>query len=399
MTSSSVESLASTSPEDPQSDQPIALEAMRVDVLRAPLEESLVTSFSKMTHRTMVIVTLTSSDGHSGTGESWVNFPGWAAAERVATLAEGVVPVLRSNPTCTPLDLYARLAGQLGPLGRQWGAPGPIAQAISGVDVAMWDLVGRRDEKPGAAAGRRVRDTIPVYASGLGPTGHREQVETALSNGHRAVKVKVGFGHDADIRAVQLVREIAGQDVAIYTDANQAWTIDEAAAVIPALHEVGVEWLEEPLRGDRLEDLEELHRRTDFALVTGENLYGMETFVRYVRSPAIAAIQPDVSKVGGLTPALAIAEEARSAGCAVFPHLFNGALAYAASLRLAAAAPAVEILEYDARENALRDPLIVGPPPIVNGSVRIPDGPGHGVTLDQELVEHYTVESHEFSLA
>ena len=346
----------------------------------------------------MVIVTLTSSDGHSGTGESWVNFPSWAATERVATLAEGVAPVLRTNPTCTPLDLYTRLAGQLGPLGRQWGAPGPIAQAISGVDVAMWDLAGRRHEKPGAAEGRRVRDTIPVYASGLGPTGHREQVETALANGHCAVKVKVGFGHDADIRAVQLVREIAGPDVAIYTDANQAWTIDEAAAIIPALHEVGVEWLEEPLRGDRLEDLEELHRRTDFPLVTGENLYGTDTFVRYLRSPAIAAIQPDVSKVGGLTPSLAIAEEAHAAGCAVSPHLFNGALAYAASLRLAAAAPAVAILEYDARENPLRDPLIVDPPPVVHGAVRMPDGHGHGVTLNRDLVEHYTVESHEFSL-
>lgn len=378
--------------------RPVTLSQLSISVLKAPLAEPIKTSFGVLKNRTMVIVGLTSSDGTTGSGESWVNFPGWAADERVATLAEGVVPILRAHPEGTPAEQYLRLSRALSPLGRQWGAPGPISQAISAVDVAMWDLVGRLSECPCDTGRSRVRDRIPVYASGLGPSNHREHVEAALEAGHTAVKVKIGFGREKDAAALQLVREVGGDKLQIFTDANQAFTVDEATDMVPILRDVGVEWIEEPVRGDQLSDLEEFHRRTDFPIATGENLYGVENFSRYLHSPAVAAIQPDLSKMGGLTPALTVADDALDADCDVFPHLFNGALAYAASLTFTALAPAARLLELDVRENPFRDPLMIAPPRVIDGTVEIPGGAGHGVELDPEKVEEYRVALHQFDL-
>jgi L-alanine-DL-glutamate epimerase-like enolase superfamily enzyme len=370
---------------------PLHLRSLRVEVLRARVDDGVAMSFAPLRHRTMVLITVEGVDGTVGRGESWVNFPSWAPMERVATLVEGVAPVLREHPVGTIAEHYGRLVARLAPLGRQWGAPGPIAQAISGVDVALWDLAARTHGVPVVPAGSRVREQVTAYASSLGPTGHLESLERALAAGYRAVKVKIGFDEEADRSALRLVRERAGEEIEIYVDANQAWTVEQAASMVPALRDVGAAWLEEPVRGDRLVDLVDLYERTGFPLATGENLYGVQEFERYIGSGALHVIQPDVTKMGGLTPALAVAEAAAGTSCLVAPHLYNGALAYAATLQLAAMAPAVRLLENDVRHNDLRDSLIVDPPTLVDGSITIPDGPGLGVELDEEQLARFRV--------
>jgi L-alanine-DL-glutamate epimerase-like enolase superfamily enzyme len=117
-------------------------------------------------------------------------------------------------------------------------------------------------------------------------------------------------------------------------------------------------------------------------VATGENLYGRDAFEPFLARPEIGVLQPDVSKAGGLTEALAVCRRAAAAGRAVAPHLYGGALAYAATLQLAAAALAVCTIEYDVRENPLRDDLLVEPPHVVDGHVAIPVTAGLGVTID-----------------
>jgi L-alanine-DL-glutamate epimerase-like enolase superfamily enzyme len=130
-----------------------------------------------------------------------------------------------------------------------------------------------------------------------------------------------------------------------------------------------------------------LHRRTGLTVATGENLYGREAFEPYLARPEIGVLQPDVSKVGGLTEALAVCRRAEACGRAVAPHHYGGAFAFAATLGLAGAVPSVRTVEYDVRENPLRDGLLTAPPRVVDGHVAIPSGPGLGLAIDAAALE------------
>ncbi len=363
----------------------------RMRVLRAPVHDGIAMSFSPLRQRTMVLVSLTDEDGRTGHGESWVNYPPWAARERTATLREGVLPLLAGRRVDDVPAVHAELCDRLDPLGRQWGAPGPVRQAISAVDVALWDLQGQR---AGAAIARvaahRVRDRVPVYASSLGPESVAAQAANCRGAGHDAVKLKLGFGRETDTRNLVAARETLGGDVLLYADANQGWDLDEAVAMAPVLREAGVGWIEEPVRGDELADLEELHRRTGLVIATGENLYGRGKFRSYAASPAIAILQPDVAKAGGVTEAFAVCDLAEKHDTAVMPHLYGGAVAFAATLQVAAGSRMVGGVEYDVRDNPLRDPLLLDPPTPERGRLDLPDLPGLGVRFDAEALEQVT---------
>jgi L-alanine-DL-glutamate epimerase-like enolase superfamily enzyme len=367
------------------------LATARIRVLRAPVRDGIAMSFSPLRHRTMVLVSLTDRDGRTGHGESWVNYPSWAAVERTATLREGVLPLLAGRRVEDVPAVHADLCDRLDPLGRQWGAPGPIRQAVSAVDVALWDLRGQR-AGAGVAhlAARRVRERLPVYASSLGPEAVAEQAAGCRDSGHVAVKVKLGFGRRTDTANLLVAREALGSDVLLYADANQGWGLEEAVAMAPVLREAGVGWIEEPLRGDELADLEELHRRTGLLIATGENLYGRGRFAAYAASPAVAILQPDIAKAGGITEALAVCDQAEKHGTAVMPHLYGGAVAFAATLQVAAASQAVTGLEYDVRDNPLRDPLLLDPPVPERGRIDLPDFPGLGLRFDLAALDRLT---------
>jgi len=370
------------------SDAPTVIVDARLQVLRAKVDDSIAMSFAPMRHRSMVLIEIETADGLIGLGESWVNHPPWAPVERMATLRFGVFPLILGADARSISTVHRRLSTALEPIGRQWGAPGPVMQAISAVDMALWDLRGRSAGcSVGALAGGRVRDLVAVYASSLGPDAVPEQAAAVRLVGHRAAKVKLGFGRDRDEFNLSTARRVCGPEMTLYADANQAWSLPEAIAMAPMLAAHDVAWVEEPIRGDRLEDLEQFHACTGMLVATGENVYGRSGFRDYAASPAIAVLQPDVSKTGGLTEAFAICDLAALYGKQVMPHLYGGAIAFAATLQLAAGARAVAAVEYDVRENPLRDPLIIDPPRPAGGAIELPDRPGLGVALDPAAVE------------
>ncbi|MDI2030204.1 mandelate racemase/muconate lactonizing enzyme family protein [Saccharopolyspora sp. TS4A08] len=362
----------------------------RLRVLRAATRDGVAMSFAPLTHRSMVLVELETGDGRIGYGESWTNYPSWATVERVATLREGVFPLVIGQDSRHITELQRRLVAELTPIGRQWGAQGPIMQAISAVDIALWDLHGRASGRSIASlVGGRVRESSALYASSLGPEDVVRQARHCAAEGYTAVKVKLGFGREHDERILVEARGALGADVALYADANQAWGVDEAVAMAALLSEYDVAWLEEPLRGNRLDELEELHRRTGLVIATGENVYGREEFHRYAASPAVAILQPDIAKTGGFTEALAICQLAEAHRKPVLPHLYGGAIAFAATLQLAACAPAVHGIEYDIRDNPLRDPLLIDGPSPRQGRIALPDGCGLGVDLDLHAAQRH----------
>jgi L-alanine-DL-glutamate epimerase-like enolase superfamily enzyme len=344
-----------------------------------------------MPARSMALVEIESASGLIGYGESWINWPPWAAAERRATIEQGVAPLLIGADARAIGALHARMVAGLEPLGRQWGAPGPILQAISGADIGLWDLAGKAAGLSAAElAGGRVRERVAVYASGLGPDGVEEQARRCA--GFTAVKLRVGFSREVDEANVRAAREAIGPGVELMVDANQAWTLDAALAFAPVLHEYGVSVVEEPIRGGRLEDLAAFRSRSGLAVAAGENVYGRADWAPLLGGRDVAILQPDVSKVGGLSEAMTICSAAQAIGRPVAPHLYGGAIAWAATLQLAARCEAVRILEYDVRTNPLRDALLADGAPVVSaGEVTIPDGAGLGVSLDSDAVARLTV--------
>jgi L-alanine-DL-glutamate epimerase-like enolase superfamily enzyme len=365
--------------------RPLPIARVSFHGLQAPADDGLAMSFAPLRRRAAGLVIVETRDGSAGVGESWVNHPPWALAERQETIRQGVAPLLIGRDARDVQGIHSLLIRQLLPLGRQWGAPGPIWQAISGVDIALWDLLGQVSGESSSVllGGGRLRETVSVYASSLGPDAVGEQAEAAAQAGFATAKLRVGFGRARDLANLRAIREAVGDTLAVFVDANQAWDLDEAIAVAPDLRRHGVSMVEEPLAGDRLDELEEFHRRTGLLVATGENVYGARALAPYVRSPAIAVVQPDVTKTGGLTEALEACRLAAQTGTAVWPHMYSGAVGFAATLQLAACGPNVEQVEYDVRANPLRDPLLKDPLIPRNGVVDLPARPGLGIELTE----------------
>jgi L-alanine-DL-glutamate epimerase-like enolase superfamily enzyme len=359
-----------------------------VHLLYAVPQERIAMSFGVLGRRAMALVEIRCSDGSTGYGESWINYPSWAGAERRATITQGVAPLLIGKDPDDVIALHDELVRALAPLGRQWGAPGPISQAISGADIALWDRYGRVLKRPLCELlGGVVRDRVPVYASSLGPTDVAEHAAACREQGFGLVKLKVGFGREVDEANLAAAREALGDRVDLAADANQRWSLDEALDMADALRRAGVVWVEEPIAGSPLSDVEKFYGSTGLPVALGENLYLRSAFEPYIASPAVQVLQPDVSKSGGITELVAICEAAHAAGKTVMPHLYGGALTFAASLQLAACCAAIERVEYDVRSNPLRDPLLRDSPVPVGGILTIPMGPGLGVDLDLAAVQ------------
>lgn len=396
--------------------------------LRRPITEPVRMSFGSLQRRVLAIVELTDADGFTGYGETWANYPLWIERERSATVSDGLRPLLLdaeidlADPVGSIGCLQQELVRALWPLGRQWGAPGPIMQAISGADQALWDLAGKRLGVPiadllpqgmvrvrGSAAANELagresiptsllsipapprapasnapldcRSRIPAYASGVGPEDVAEQVRRCRQLGFTSVKLRVGFAAEVDRANLVAAREQLGADGELLVDANQAWTLDEALAMADALVDAAVTWVEEPIADPTVGDFAAFSARTGLAVAAGENVYGRRAWQALLAEPAVTVLQPDVSKQGGITELLWVCREADAHGKAVEPHLYGGALAYAATLHVAASCREVRRIELDVRPNPLRDDLVVDPPLVGNGTVAVPQGPGLGVVL------------------
>jgi L-alanine-DL-glutamate epimerase-like enolase superfamily enzyme len=363
------------------------------------VDDPVQMSFSQLASREMLLVEV-ESDGVVGLGESWVNYPSWAARERMATLECGVVPLLRGLDVSDPVSVQRQLLESLEGLARQWGAPGPVWQALSAVDMALWDLVARMQDVSVAgllASGRTPRSRVEAYASGIGPSDVERLSAAAVGAGFRRVKARVGFGRARDEKTLSCVRDQVGDDVELFADANQAWTPAEAAAFCRWSEHHRIAWLEEPLVGNRLAELTELAAATDVALACGENLYGAAEFERYAASGAVRVIQPDLAKSGGFSLVGRLAS-ALTPRVDLVPHCYGGAIVTAASVQLAAAFDAVPYIELDVRPNPLRDDIAFPGPVARNGWVEVPTGPGLGVELDRDRVEQFVVDRKDCDL-
>ena len=369
---------------------------VRVDthVLRHPIAQPVRTSFGTMHARPALLLRVEDADGAHGWGEVWCNFPACGAEHRARLVESVLAPLLAGHDFASPREAFARLSEATAVLAIQSGEPGPIAQAIAGIDLALWDLVARRARQPLWRLLGGAGDEIGVYASGINPDAPDETVVRKRAEGHRAFKLKVGFGEERDLRNLRLVRDAAGSGSAVMADVNQAWDLATALERMPRLAEFELGWLEEPLRADRpWAEWQALQAHAPTALAAGENVAGAEAFEALLAAGAVGVVQPDVAKWGGLSGTLPVARRALEAGRRLCPHYLGGGIGLLHSAHLLAAVGGGGWLEIDANDNPLRS-LLCGPLDRVHdGRARLGDAPGIGIEPDLAALRAGSVQA------
>jgi len=282
------------------------------------------------------------------------------------------------------------------------GRGGSVTHTISGIDIAMWDILGKVTGQPvGRLLGGRYRDRVRPYASLLmcEPevlAGHLAQVR---AQGFRAFKIGWGpFGRESralDEGIVRAAREAVGPDSLLMVDAGASdafwpqgykWAL-ETAKVLAAYD---VYWFEEALPPDNLHDYVRLREHSPVPIAGGEVLTRRQSFAPWLEARAFDIVQPDVTKCGGISEERRIAWMAEENGVRFIPHGWNTALGLAADLHLASAARNTNLVEYLTGSPYIDDIVEGGWKLGDDGTLAIPDGPGLGVTLNLDAVEKYT---------
>lgn len=370
---------------------PLRLARLEAFVFRAPIDTPVVTSFGTMRDRPMALARVTDADGVQGWGEIWCNFPTVGAEHRARLATSVLAPLVEGKTFASPADAFATLAARTAVLAIQCSEPGPIAQAIAGVDLAIWDLHARRLKQPLWKLLGGTSPRVKVYASGLNPDGPEKLAAARLAEGYRAFKLKIGFGAERDLANLAALRAVVG-DLPLMVDANQAWDLATATDMAKRIEGFGLGWLEEPMRADRpWSEWQALARASRVPLAGGENMMGDETFDAALASGAFGVVQPDMAKWGGFSACLPLARRILAAGRRYCPHYLGGGIGLAASAHLLAATGGDGMLEVDANANPLRT-LACGPiAKVHDGYATLGDAPGLGFDFDPAAFARFAI--------
>ncbi len=369
----------------------VTLQRIDTWAYRVPLQRPVRTSFGTMQDRPAVLVRLTDDDGIQGYGEVFCNWPAAGAEHRARLILEDIAELVFAQTWTSAPEMFRTLSQQTEIKVLQTAEPGPFAQAIAGLDIALWDLMARKAELPLCRALNNAAPLqTPAYASGIQIDDGAQMIADARAAGFRAFKVKVGFDLASDgakLRALQLSLRPGEK---LMADANQAWTLSEAKTFVTAIQDIDLTWLEEPIRVDAPKaDWAALAKAAHMPLAGGENLLGEFAFEAAINDDALGVIQPDAAKWGGVSGCYDVATRAIQAGRRYCPHFLGAGIGLLASAHILAAAGGDGMLEIDANPNPLRTKMLPGWPVVADGMVMIPNAPGLGMTPDLGTLADY----------
>ena len=382
--------------------------AVRASWLRAPIAAASahVSDFGRNDSFNMCLVEIDTDAGITGLGEAKAavgNLGNYAAI--VTLIREEFAPLLIGRD---PRDItgawellyngsrahYAVREGRTFPtIGRR----GITISAVSGVDIALWDILGRALGEPlWRLMGGRYRERVPAYASGgWAPVGSiGKQMLQYAERGHRAVKMRVGLQDasvDASAARVAEARETLGPGVGIMVDAHGTWSVREAQRFARKVEPYDLAWLEEPVSPDNLAGQAEVRGATDIPIAAGESEQTRFAFREMLDARAVDVLQPDPAIAGGITETRSVAALAASHGLTVAPHLWGSAILFATGLHLCVATPCATMLEYSRGENPLLNELVEEEVAFIDGHILAPTRPGLGLTLRRDFVERVRV--------
>ncbi len=349
--------------------------------------------------RSSCVVEVETDAGVTGWGECY----GPAAVNKALIETQYAPRVVGRDPFDVEVvweDLYNRI--------KDYGAQGFSITALSGIDIALWDVMGRATGLPvHKLIGGAHRKEVQAYATGLYFIDMDRLVEEAVEEaleykeqGFRAIKMKIGLGDPKlDFRRVRAVRDAIGPDIALAVDANHCFTVPQAIRLGRMLEELDLLWFEEPISPEDHDGYAQVTQALDLAVAGGENDFTRWGFRDVIAKKAMDIVQPDVCAAGGISEMRKIATLASAFGVECVPHAWGSAIGLAATVQFLAALPdqppafrpIPPMLEFEQTPNPLRDALAREPIVQRRGIVAVPDGPGLGIEVDREVLARFKV--------
>lgn len=383
---------------------------INVYILRVPLgEQRFYSSQCAFPERNSLLVEVETDHGLAGWGEGGQYGP----PEPVASCIRYVfAPLLLGKDPRKPGVYWEELYSLI----RDFGPKGPYIEALSALDIALWDILGQTMGVPiHALLGGAFRDQVIPYATGCYYRGDDyldhtlnlpHLVTEALSyvqQGFTILKVKVGLlSIEADVERLQAIRAAIGADVKILVDSNHAYNINNAIRMGRELEKLNVQWFEEPVLPEDYNGYQEVRRAVHVPIAGGECEYTRYGFRELLERKCVDIAQPDVCVCGGFSEFQKIQALASSLGVLTIPHVWGSGVALAAALHATASLPPMPhtanpvplqnepVIEYDRNHNPLRDDLLEKKVMLCDGKLSVPNGPGLGITLNRSVLQQYT---------
>jgi L-alanine-DL-glutamate epimerase-like enolase superfamily enzyme len=357
-------------------------------------ESSWSWSGGKTLQRNCVLVKVSTDEGISGLGEIGESaFLPQAVQTIIATRFE---PMLFGEDPFNIEKIWQKMYIQSSHYGRR----GVIPTILSGIDIALYDIIGKKLNRPVYdLIGGVYRNKFRVYASGgmAKPIDDlAKEAQSYLDQGYFGLKVRIGKEDpQEDIELIRQLRDRLGEKPALLVDAGQCytnfpWTYDTAFRVCKQLEDCDLYWLEEPLHPDDIEGFKRLTASTSIPIVAGENEFVRYGFEPLITQHAVDMVQPDVTRSGGISECKKIASLASAHHMRCAPHIFGSGVGFMANMHFIASTPNAFIMEHDQTENPLREALLMRPIEYKDGYVKlIQDVPGLGVLLDEGILRDF----------
>lgn len=374
------------------------IEAVRAHLLDHRMQEAFESASMRFDRRQHCLVEIICDNGLVGWGECLG--PAGPNAAVVAAYAAGLVG---RDPLANEVlwaDLYNRLRDQ--------GQRGLTVTALSGIDIALWDIRGKHyGASVSELMGGRFRSSVRAYATGAfrrdgvdRPSDLAAETAGYIRDGFHGVKIKIGFGVAEDLRCIEAVRDAIGPQARLMIDANHGYSVLEACELGRAAAKYGIDWFEEPVVPEQLDAYRAVRAGQPIPVAGGETWHGRYGMREPLATRAVDIVQPDICGTGGFGEMRRIVDLASLYGVRVVPHVWGTGVAIAASLQFLAILPPdpvrrdpVEpILEFDRTHNPFRQAILKTPIEHKAGVVAIPDAPGLGIEIDRDALETFRLK-------
>jgi L-alanine-DL-glutamate epimerase-like enolase superfamily enzyme len=341
-----------------------------------------------------IVVEVKTDQGIIGIGEAGFSSMYWPSVGPI--IIETLKPLLIGEDPLLIEHLFTKMHRAT----HGWGRRGFQTYAVSGVEIALWDIMGKVAGLPIWRLLGGFQRSIPAYwAPCLKPAkAIAKECEGAVRAGFKAIKLRVGLGPEEDLKIVSSVRKVVGEEIVLTVDANMAYDYRTAVAMAEEFLELKVKWLEEPIGTHSLTQYIEEHARlnesTDMPLAGGESLFTRWEFVEVLSRRAFDVVQPDAVSVGGIAETKKIAAMASAYNIPCVPHIACSSVAgigFIANLHVIGSLDNALYVEYDAYESPIRDELFQEPVKAEKGMVKMPERPGLGLELNSKALAKYSM--------
>ncbi|WP_346882151.1 mandelate racemase/muconate lactonizing enzyme family protein [uncultured Algibacter sp.] len=375
------------------------IEKIETFVLTDKLSDSFFFSQWEYSERCICVVKVTASNGQHGWGE------GYGPATVLESGIKLLEPVVVGENPLENEVVWNKMYRKTLDFARR----GVLMASVSAIDIAIWDLKGKILNQPvSTLLGGAHRTKIKPYATGLYFMGHdnpsrnfKKEAELYVSQGFKAIKMKVGLGVKEDIKNVKMVREIIGDDIELMVDSNHAYTLREATQLARAIEKYDIGWFEEPLSPEFYDQYNELRQKTTIPIAGGECEYLRFGFQQLIKNKSVDIIQPDICASGGLTEAKRIGAIASTNGVDLIPHTWGTSIGIHVAMHFISNIESIPgrmyqpdfLMEYDQTENGLREKLTYPAIKMEDGYIEVPNRPGLGIDVDEDVLHEYAIKS------